>query len=71
MDAGRIAVVARDVGVRYDLRLTHGRTLRQTLADAVTRSRAVADGESTFWALDGVTFVAERGDVIEIGRAHV
>ena len=66
MDAGRIAVVARDVGVRYDLRLTHGRTLRQTLADAVTRSRAVADGESTFWALDGVTFVAERGDVIGV-----
>jgi lipopolysaccharide transport system ATP-binding protein len=61
-----LAVVARDVGVRYDLRLTQRRTLKQTLTDTVLRIRADYEADPTFWALDGVTFVAEQGDVIGI-----
>lgn len=69
MEASHLAVVARDVGVRYDLRLTHRRTIRQAFADALGRSGSVAEGPATFWALREVTFVAEQGDVIGvIGR---
>lgn len=69
MDADHLAVVARDVGVRYDLRLTHRRTLRQAFGDALGRSGAVVEGPNTFWALRDVTFVVEKGDVLGvIGR---
>lgn len=69
MEADHLAVVARDVSVRYDLRLTHRRTLRQAFADALGRTSAAADGPTTFWALKEVTFVADQGDVIGvIGR---
>lgn len=68
MDASQLTVVARDVGVRYDLRFTRRRTFRQAFADAVGK-RPVAEGPTTFWALKDVTFTAEHGDVIGvIGR---
>lgn len=66
MDAGRLAIVARDVGVRYDLRMSHRRTLRQALADAAGRSAPTLDGPTSFWALRDVTFVAEKGDVVAV-----
>jgi ABC-type polysaccharide/polyol phosphate transport system ATPase subunit len=60
----RIAIVARNVGIEYDLRLTHRRTLRQVIGETIHMRERSAPPK--FWALEDVTFVAERGDVIGI-----
>lgn len=58
------AIIARDVGVQYDLRLTHRRTLRQVMGQAIHRRHEARD--SKFWALEGVTFVAREGEIIGV-----
>jgi ABC-type polysaccharide/polyol phosphate transport system ATPase subunit len=60
-------IVARGVGVEYDLNLTHGRTLRQVMGEMIHGRRGRHEGR--FWALDNVTFAAMTGEIVGvIGR---
>ena len=58
------AVVAKDLGVKYDLRLQRRRTLRHTLAQIAAGDGSATLGRSEFWALQGVTFALRRGEVL-------
>jgi ABC-type polysaccharide/polyol phosphate transport system ATPase subunit len=58
------AIIARNVGIEYDLRLTHRRTFRQVLGETIHRRHQ--EQESKFWALSDVTFVAREGDIIGV-----
>jgi ABC-type polysaccharide/polyol phosphate transport system ATPase subunit len=58
------AIVARSVGVEYDLRLTQRRTLRRALGENLHPRRQA--GPSKFWALEDVTFAAQQGDAIGV-----
>ncbi|MGE5689080.1 MAG: ABC transporter ATP-binding protein [Pseudomonadota bacterium] len=58
------AIVARGVGVEYDLRLTHRRTLRRTLGENI-QARGRRE-QTKFWALSDVTFSARQGDAIGV-----
>ena len=60
------AVVAKDLGVKYDLRLERRRTLRHTLAQIAAGDGSATLGRSEFWALEGVTFALRRGDVLGV-----
>jgi ABC-type polysaccharide/polyol phosphate transport system ATPase subunit len=55
------AIVVRDLGVEYSLKLNRKRTLR----DSITR-RAKRDGASHFWALRHVTFSVANGESLGI-----
>lgn len=59
-----LAIVAQNVGVRYDLEFSERRTLRRTVA-SLGRRRA-----SPFWALDGVTFALPRGEILGVVGAN-
>jgi lipopolysaccharide transport system ATP-binding protein len=59
------SIEARNAGVRYDLRLTHHRTLRQTLGGLGGRDPAFGDNPH-FWALDDVSFTLSRGESLGI-----
>ena len=62
-----LAIVARNVGVEYDLRLTQRRTLRQVLGEFIHPGQNRE--EVSFWALHGVSFSVRAGDVLGvIGR---
>jgi ABC-type polysaccharide/polyol phosphate transport system ATPase subunit len=56
------AIDVRQLGVRYNLRLTKKNTLRQTLATIVRRG----EGERTFWALREVTFRLVHGESLAV-----
>jgi homopolymeric O-antigen transport system ATP-binding protein len=56
------AIDVRDLGVRYNLRLTRKNTLRQTLRNLVRRG----DGDRTFWALQNVSFRLVRGESLAV-----
>jgi ABC-2 type transport system ATP-binding protein len=56
------AIDVRQLGVRYNLRLTKKNTLRQTLATIVRRG----EGERAFWALREVTFRLVHGESLAV-----
>jgi ABC-type polysaccharide/polyol phosphate transport system ATPase subunit len=58
------SIVARNVGVRYDLRLTHRRTLRRAMGELIHRNREV--GSTSFWALRNVSFELGHGEALGI-----
>ena len=60
------AVVAKDLGIKYDLRLERRRTLRHTLAQLAAGDGSATLGRSEFWALEGVTFALRRGEVLGV-----
>jgi ABC-type polysaccharide/polyol phosphate transport system ATPase subunit len=60
-----VAVAVTGVGIQYDLRLTHRRTLRRALGELLHG----AAEEPTFWALREVTFAVQAGETVGvIGR---
>ncbi|HEV2773123.1 MAG TPA: SRPBCC domain-containing protein [Thermoleophilaceae bacterium] len=63
---GDYAVVAKDLGVRYDMRLKRRRTLRRTLAQIAAGDGSAMLGRSEFWALEGLTFALRRREVLGV-----
>jgi ABC-type polysaccharide/polyol phosphate transport system ATPase subunit len=61
--SGDLAVDVRDLGIRYDLRLTRRTTLKSSLASVFGSGRAAP---THFWALRHVTFRLSRGDSLAI-----
>jgi ABC-type polysaccharide/polyol phosphate transport system ATPase subunit len=57
-----IAIEARDLGVRYNLRLTRRNTLRTTFRTALSRG----SGETHFWALRHVSFRLVHGESLAV-----
>jgi ABC-type polysaccharide/polyol phosphate transport system ATPase subunit len=55
------AIIVRDLGVRYSLKLNRKRTIRDTLTRRVKR-----DGDEDFWALRHVTFSVTRGQSLGV-----
>lgn len=64
MASDDIAIAARGLGVRYDLRQTRGRTLRRSLA-ASMGARPGAD-QGFFWALRDVNFTIAPGEILGV-----
>lgn len=60
------AVVAKDLGIKYDMRLKRRRTLRHTITQVVRGDAAGSLGRDEFWALDGVTFALGRGEMLAV-----
>jgi len=57
------AIDVRDLGVKYDLRLTRKNTLQTTFRQLLKRRR---DGDRTFWALKGVSFRLVHGESLAV-----
>ena len=55
------AIVVRDLGVRYSLKLNRKRTIRDTLIRRVKR-----DGDADFWALRHVSFSVANGESLGV-----
>jgi ABC-type polysaccharide/polyol phosphate transport system ATPase subunit len=68
--ASDYAVVAKDLGIKYDLRLKRRRTLRHTVAQLVSGNASGTLGRNEFWALDGVSFALGRGEVLGVVGAN-
>lgn len=66
--SSEFAIVARAAGVKYDLRLSRRRTLRQAVgARLAPRSeRSGRRGGHEFWALRDVTFALRHGEVLGV-----
>jgi ABC-type polysaccharide/polyol phosphate transport system ATPase subunit len=62
MPFGTTVIEARDLGVRYSLRLTRKNTVRQTFTNAFKRR----DGPKAFWALRDVSFRLVSGESLAI-----
>jgi homopolymeric O-antigen transport system ATP-binding protein len=60
---GDLAVDVRDLGIRYDLRLTRRTTLKASLASVFRSGRG---SPTHFWALRHVTFRLNRGESLAI-----
>jgi len=56
-----VAMAADDLGVKYSLKLTKKRTLRDSVVRRVKR-----DGETEFWALRHVTFDVRTGESVGV-----
>ena len=61
-DANLPAIEARNLGVRYNLRLTRKTTVRQTFSQALKRR----DGPTHFWALHDVDFQVDHGESLAV-----
>jgi ABC-type polysaccharide/polyol phosphate transport system ATPase subunit len=62
-----VAIVAHEVGVCYDLRLTAQLTLRRSFNEWLrSLSSGRRDAVSTFWALHGVSFVLRPGEILGV-----
>jgi lipopolysaccharide transport system ATP-binding protein len=61
-----VAVVAQEVGVCYDLRLTTQLTLRRTLNERLRAHAARQASSSKFWALHDVSFVLGSGEILGV-----
>lgn len=59
-------VVAKDLGIKYDLRLKRRRTMRHTISQLVRGDASGSLGRDEFWALQGVTFALRRGEVLAV-----
>lgn len=66
MTRARPAIVAREVGVEYDLRLARHRTLRRALGEWFERRSNGAPEGKRFWALRDVTFEMEEGEILGV-----
>jgi ABC-type polysaccharide/polyol phosphate transport system ATPase subunit len=64
------AVVARDLGIKYDLRLKRRRTLRHTVAQLVRGDASGTLGRHEFWALQEITFALPRGEILGVVGAN-
>ena len=64
---GYVAIAARNVGVKYDLAFTRERTLRKTVANALSpRHRGERE---EFWAVRGINLLVRPGEILGvIGR---
>ena len=60
------AVVAKDLGLKYDMRLKRRRTLRHTLGQLMAGDASATLGRDEFWALQNVTFALRRGEVLAV-----
>jgi lipopolysaccharide transport system ATP-binding protein len=68
MGQSRYAITVRDLGVKYDVRLTPDRTLRRTVADLARNGRAGRN--SAFWALRDVSFDLRPGEILGVVGAN-
>jgi ABC-type polysaccharide/polyol phosphate transport system ATPase subunit len=59
-----VAIAARGLGVRFDLRQTKRRTLRRSLAAAVGARPSAEQG--IFWALRDVSFALAPGEILGV-----
>jgi ABC-2 type transport system ATP-binding protein len=57
----KIAIDARGMGVKYNLRLTKKQTVKETVVRRVRRQ-----GETSFWALREVTFTVRQGESLGV-----
>jgi ABC-type polysaccharide/polyol phosphate transport system ATPase subunit len=64
MASEEVAIAARGLGVRFDLRQTKGRTLRRSLAAAVGARPGAEQGH--FWALRDVNFAIAPGEILGV-----
>ena len=64
--ASDYAIVASDLGIKYDLRLKRRRTMRHTVSQIVRGDASGSLGRDEFWALQGVTFALRRGEVLAV-----
>jgi homopolymeric O-antigen transport system ATP-binding protein len=62
IQGAQYAIDVRDLGVRYNLRLTRKNTVRQTLSNIVRRG----GGDRTFWALQNVSFRLVHGESLAV-----
>jgi len=60
------AIVAKDVGIKYDLRLKRRRTMRHTITQIVRGDAARSLGRDEFWALQGVSFALKAKEVLAV-----
>jgi teichoic acid transport system ATP-binding protein len=65
-DGSDLAIVARDLGIKYDLRLTRTRTLRRTLTQLTARGGSAELRRQEFWALRDVSFTLNQGEVLAV-----
>ncbi|MBA3420957.1 MAG: ABC transporter ATP-binding protein [Thermoleophilaceae bacterium] len=64
--SSNIVIAARDLGIKYDLRLKRRRTLSHTIAQVIRGDASGSLGRDEFWALQGVSFALERGEVLAV-----
>ena len=58
-----VVIDVRELGVRYNLRLTRKNTVRQSFTNLLKRRD---DGPTSFWALREVTFHLTRGESLAV-----
>jgi ABC-type polysaccharide/polyol phosphate transport system ATPase subunit len=69
-DATGFAIVAHDLGIKYDLRLRRRRTVKHTIAQLLRADGTGTLGRNEFWALAGVSFAVAEGDVLAVVGAN-
>ena len=57
----KVAITAKDMGVRYNLRLTRKQTVKETVVRRIRRQ-----GETSFWALREVSFSVRHGESLGV-----